>query len=93
MGRTASRFAPPPLLTPPAPLTARPILTAWQAIDGERLQGPGGVLEQLQLLDVETTHVRAAQLLSNLGFSDELQARAPCALYSIPCTSHPALCT
>ena len=25
-----------------------------EAIDGERLQGPGGVLEQLQLLDVDT---------------------------------------
>ena len=49
-------------------------------IDGDRLQGPGGVLEQLQLLDVETIEFRATQLLTNLGFSDELRARPMSAL-------------
>ena len=49
-------------------------------IDGDRLQGPGGVLEQLQLLDVETIETRATQLLTNLGFSDELRARPMAAL-------------
>ena len=42
-----------------------------EAIDGDRLQGPGGVLEQLQLLDVDTVETRATRLLVNLGFSDE----------------------
>ena len=53
---------------------------AGEAIDGERLQGPGGVLEQLQLLDVETVEARATQLLENLGFSPELRARPMAAL-------------
>mmetsp|Transcript_21198 Transcript_21198/g.68834 ORF Transcript_21198/g.68834 Transcript_21198/m.68834 type:complete len:708 (+) Transcript_21198:157-2280(+) len=51
-----------------------------EPIDGERLQGPGGVLEQLQLLDAETAHTRADQLLANLGFSDELRQRPLSAL-------------
>lgn len=51
-----------------------------EAIDGDRLQGPGGVLEQLQLLDVDTVETRATQLLINLGFSDELRARPMSAL-------------
>ena len=40
----------------------------------------GGVLEQLQLLDVDTVETRATQLLTNLGFSDELRARPMSAL-------------
>ena len=32
-------------------------------------------MEQLQLLDVETVETRATQLLTNLGFSEELQKR------------------
>ena len=35
-----------------------------EAIDGDRLQGPGGVLEQLQL-DADTVETRATQLLVN----------------------------
>ena len=53
---------------------------AGEEIDGERLQGEGGVLEQLQLLDVDTVEARATALLTNLGFSEELRARPMSAL-------------
>jgi ATP-binding cassette subfamily F protein 3 len=51
-----------------------------EAIDGERLQGPGGVLELLQDLETDTVETRATQLLANLGFSEELRARPMSAL-------------
>mmetsp|Transcript_23896 Transcript_23896/g.55249 ORF Transcript_23896/g.55249 Transcript_23896/m.55249 type:complete len:716 (+) Transcript_23896:63-2210(+) len=54
-------------------------LAMMQAGEGEGVEVDGlrqqAVMAQLQVLESETAHVRAEQLLINLGFSDELRAR------------------